>query len=201
MKRGGGPDPDALVASGRYKWAGERELMYVGGAPVFVDEVDPVPPAASPPPDATAKEPRRGKDKPGDVFLRLGLALAPLKDSIETEFLEHILIRLQQSDPPPFRSKTERRLWDRLSVRDDVVKALYEPFSLRIGPGAVYTTDIVLLTTSPEWPIECHECKGAYMREAGRVRFLSAVDRYPCFRWYLDRWIKGEWVVEEMGQK
>lgn len=52
----------------------------------------------------------------------------------------------------------------------------YEAIRLRVGGGAFYTPDFLVVTASGE--VQVHEVKG-HMREAARVRMLAVLDRYP----------------------
>lgn len=104
-----------------------------------------------------------------------------------------------------FRSKTEARYaahLDALVLRREVRDWLYEPITLTIGAalggrGARYTPDFAVWEPGSS-VLQLHEVKGAYVREAARVRFLSAAQQYPCFRWFWCVWKGGRWTIEEV---
>lgn len=104
-----------------------------------------------------------------------------------------------------FRSKTEARYaarLDALVLRKEIVRWSYEPITLTIGAelggrGARYTPDFAVWEPGSS-VLQLHEVKGAYVREAARVRFLAAAQQYHCFRWFWCVWKGGQWVIEEV---
>ena len=69
----------------------------------------------------------------------------------------------------------------------------YETMRVRIGNGAWYKPDFVVITT--EDFIELHEVKGRWM-EAARVRIRSAAKQYPEYTFIAIQRKRGEWVFE-----
>lgn len=95
---------------------------------------------------------------------------------------------------------TEAAYAQRLAIARTVApgqmgEALFEAFTLRLGPGLSYTPDFYV-------PIEVgkpeiHEVKGPYAREDAKVKFRAAVGaRANVFAFYLAELIDGTWHVE-----
>jgi hypothetical protein len=61
----------------------------------------------------------------------------------------------------------------------DIFDWAFEPIRLRLGEGAWYTPDFLVVLNTGE--IEFHEYKG-HWREAARVRIKVAASLYPYFR-------------------
>lgn len=107
---------------------------------------------------------------------------------------------------PRYRSKTEARYALRLAElerRREISNWVYEPITLTIGSGlggrgARYTPDFAV-TEYGTTVLQLHEVKGGLVREAARVRFLSAARQYPCFRWFWCVWRGGQWTIEEVS--
>ncbi len=71
----------------------------------------------------------------------------------------------------------------------------YEGLKLRIGDGAFYTPDFIVMKT--DLTLEIHEVKG-FWQEAAKVRIKVASDLYP-FKFKAIKRQKGQWVVEEFS--
>ena len=71
----------------------------------------------------------------------------------------------------------------------------YEPISFRIGAGASYCPDFVVLRANGE--LEAHECKG-FRREAAIVRIKVAARMVPWCRFVLVTRDRRGWHLEEI---
>lgn len=112
-------------------------------------------------------------------------------------------VRAQQEPAqcPRYRSKTEARYVQFLDLEvraGNVIRWLYEPLRLEIGPGARYTPDFAVWRPGCNLP-ELHEVKGGFVREAARVRFRAAVRAWPGFRWFWCVYRSRRWIVEEIS--
>ena len=96
-------------------------------------------------------------------------------------------------------NKTERDFAERLKMCQKsglIAWWSFEPWRLRLGKGAWYTPDFIVLEN--DGCLICYETKG-FWREAARVRIKVAADRYPFLRFVAARLVKGEWEFEEIG--
>lgn len=96
-----------------------------------------------------------------------------------------------------FKSKTEARFAEQLDARRKAGEILYwryEPISLRLveGERVHYTPDFMVAECDGSTTLI--EVKG-FMREAARLRFLAARERFPQFRWRLV-WARRKEFVE-----
>ena len=86
---------------------------------------------------------------------------------------------------PKFKSKAEARyaeLLERQRRAGQIESWRYEAITLRIGLGARYSPDFLVVTNDGRMRLV--EVKG-HMKEAARVRLRVAVEMYPCFTWLL----------------
>lgn len=99
----------------------------------------------------------------------------------------------------PYKSKAEQLYaWElgEKAKAHEIVAWRYEPITMVVidasGERCRYTPDFMVLlpTTEPADFIEFHEVKG-HLREAARLRFLSARERYPWFRFRMVRRLRG----------
>lgn len=67
-----------------------------------------------------------------------------------------------------------------------------QAITLRLGPDLKYTPDFLVVENEV---IECHETKGAYIREDGRAKFLAATSLFPFIKWTLAVWKDGDWSI------
>lgn len=88
-----------------------------------------------------------------------------------------------------------------LTHSPDVAEWVFEGMKFRIGKGAWYTPDF-LVVRSVSLAVEYHEVKGSWAargQQAARVRVKSAASRYPMFRFLgVTRDKRGAWVYEEI---
>jgi hypothetical protein len=99
-----------------------------------------------------------------------------------------------------YKSKAERLMAWRLQdlLKDGVIEWwAYEPFTIVVadakGDRARYTPDFLVIREDfggKEWHFI--EVKG-YLREAARVRFISARERYPFCKFTMQRFSGGVW--------
>ena len=97
-------------------------------------------------------------------------------------------------------NKTEMAWSNELEIgkrAGEIVHWGFETVKLRLAPSAWYTPDFFVVL--PSGGIEIHETKG-FMREAARVRLLTAASLYPWFVFKLVKKGKGKrgprWVVD-----
>lgn len=86
---------------------------------------------------------------------------------------------------PKFKSKAEARyaqLLERQRRAGQIESWRYEAITLRIGLGARYSPDFLVVTNDGRMRLV--EVKG-HMKEAARVRLRVAVEMYPQFSWLL----------------
>jgi len=73
----------------------------------------------------------------------------------------------------------------------------FESMKLKLASGAWYTPDFFVVLA--DGSVEFHETKG-FMREAARVRLLTAAQLYPWFRFLLiKRGERTRWDVNEIS--
>jgi hypothetical protein len=102
----------------------------------------------------------------------------------------------------PYRSKLEAEwalVLEAMKRDRQLVAYHYEPMSLRLGQGAFYMPDFLIVWHDGE--VSFDEIKGGFAREASIVRIKVAASRYPFFRFRLVRKGKrGEapWNIEEI---
>lgn len=73
----------------------------------------------------------------------------------------------------------------------------YEPVRLRLGPGALYTPDFLVVTHDGQ--LRADECKG-HWREAARVRIKVAAGLYPWIHFQaVQRQGRAGWKAERIG--
>lgn len=93
-------------------------------------------------------------------------------------------------EPPKFKSDLERDYDLVLAARmraQSIAWYGYECWKFELAPGVWFTPDFVVLSIEPiAGVVEIHETKG-WMREAARVRLLTARRLYPMFRWRVVR--------------
>lgn len=82
-----------------------------------------------------------------------------------------------------------------LVLDGEVQRWLFEPIRLRLGEGAWYTPDF--LVVFPDGFLEFHEVKG-FWREAALVRIKTAASLYPEFKFIVAKLIEGQWVLSEV---
>lgn len=111
---------------------------------------------------------------------------------------------IEEADEKPKRSDPYKSKWERLLAGqlEDAKRAggvqawFYEAVTFRLAAGsngkrgASYTPDFMVV--QKEGAIEFVEVKG-FMREAARVRFLAAREKYPMFKWRMVRKTKTGW--------
>ena len=99
-----------------------------------------------------------------------------------------------------YRSKLEEDYARRLEIllkAGQLVEWHYEPMRFRLGKGAWYTPDFVIVQAK-SMHIECHEVKG-FWREAARVRIKVAASKYTMYEFKaVTRDKKGAWEFEEL---
>ncbi len=85
-----------------------------------------------------------------------------------------------------------------LNLDNSVVRWVFEGARLRLAKGAYYTPDFLVFKENRL--IEMHETKG-FMREAARVRLLTAAELYPEFMFVLITRGKsnGMWNLEQIA--
>jgi hypothetical protein len=59
----------------------------------------------------------------------------------------------------------------------------HHPFRLRLGRGVTYQPDFLVVRL--DGVIELHEVKGGYIREKGRVKYMTAAEAFPMFQFVL----------------
>jgi hypothetical protein len=77
----------------------------------------------------------------------------------------------------------------------EILDYRYEAIKLRLADKTFYTPDFFVVCPDH---MEIHEVKGGFYREAARVRFNVAAEQFPWFRFILARYVKKEWVIEEL---
>jgi hypothetical protein len=95
---------------------------------------------------------------------------------------------------PGRMNKTEAIYAERLSADRDVLYWKFEPLKFRIAKQTNYTPDFMAVTQNEIWIIEV---KGGYEREDARLKWKTAAEMYPMFRWFIARYVKKQWHVEE----
>ena len=105
---------------------------------------------------------------------------------------------------PDRMNKTERAYADQLyalQLAKEIISYEFEGVKLRLGKGAWYTPDFLVVT--PE-RFELHEVKG-FWREAARVRIKTAAAKHPYFKFIVVKYDKpsrraiGSWKIEEIN--
>ena len=71
---------------------------------------------------------------------------------------------------------------------------MHHPFRLRLGKGVTYQPDFLVVRVDDV--IELHEVKGGYIREKGRVKYMTAAERFPWFQFVFVVGKRGEWKTE-----
>jgi hypothetical protein len=97
-----------------------------------------------------------------------------------------------------FRNKLERSYalhLDALVYAGQIRSWSYESVSFRLGEGAKFTPDFLVVL--PDDVLQVRELKG-HMREAARVRWLVAKERYPMFQWIMVRREHGQWTERKV---
>lgn len=97
---------------------------------------------------------------------------------------------------PGRMNKTEAKFAERLTNNSQVLYWQFEPLTFRLAKRTNYTPDFMAVTQDEIWIIEV---KGSYEREDARVKWKTAAEMYPMFRWFVARWIRSVWEVEEYG--
>lgn len=101
-------------------------------------------------------------------------------------------------------NKTERDYADHLyglQLAKEIISYEFEGVKLRLGKGAWYTPDFLVVT--PE-RFELHEVKG-FWREAARVRIKTAAAKHPYFKFIVIKYDKpsrraiARWKFEEIN--
>lgn len=103
-----------------------------------------------------------------------------------TEYREECLVRPVNVDQGDYDSQDEREYAAYLRVLQaagHIVRFRVKPLRFRLAKKTWYTPDFEVITHDC---IEFHEVKG-FMREAGRLRYRTAADLNPEFRWFLVR--------------
>ena len=106
--------------------------------------------------------------------------------------------RASKANTRKFKSGLEEQYAQRLHLlrcAEEIAEWAYEPMRLRIGDGAWYTPDFVVILPSGEF--EIHETKG-FMREAARVRLQAAATLHPWFQFFVVRNNGGAWQLEPL---
>lgn len=105
-------------------------------------------------------------------------------------------VRARVEVPPEYlgMNKLERRFLDeQITPRilaGEWLRWRYEDIRLRIGDGAWYTPDFYTVDIAGR--VHFHEIKG-HMREAARVRLLSAVRQFREYGWHLWTYPDRQW--------
>ncbi len=97
------------------------------------------------------------------------------------------------------KNDTERRYATNLNLRvqaGEVHTWKYEEHKLKLGDGAWYTPDFLVILA--DGTVEIHEVKGMW-REAAKVRIKVAATHHPYFRFIAIQYINGGWVRETFG--
>lgn len=95
-----------------------------------------------------------------------------------------------------YRSKLERDYALKLAqmkANGDIRDWRYEPLRLRIGRGAYYKPDFLVVRNDGVFQFE--EVKG-HWREAARVRIKVACDLFPWWGFLAITRVKGQWRIE-----
>jgi len=98
-------------------------------------------------------------------------------------------------DRSRFKSKTEVQYNSRLEIlkrAGSIIDYVYEGLKFRLGEGAVYTPDFLVVH---EDHFELHEVKG-HWREAARVRIKVAAEKFPWFTFVAVQYKSGAWIEE-----
>jgi len=94
-----------------------------------------------------------------------------------------------------YKSTTERKYAERLEIlkrAGEIVDYRYEGVKFKLGNGAVYTPDFLVVFDDH---FEIHEVKGRWM-EAARVRIKVAATQYQWFKFIAIQLKRGEWIIE-----
>jgi hypothetical protein len=94
---------------------------------------------------------------------------------------------------PGKMNKTEQEFAHKLSAMDDVLYWQFEALTFKLGHRCTYTPDFIAVTQDE---IRVYEVKGGFIREDAMVKFKSAADKFPQFRWIMAQKKRGEWKVE-----
>lgn len=60
---------------------------------------------------------------------------------------------------------------------------MHHPFRLRLARGVTYQPDFLVVRV--DGVLELHEVKGGYIREKGRVKYMTAAERFSMFQFVL----------------
>lgn len=94
-------------------------------------------------------------------------------------------------------NKTEaaysRRL-ESLKLAGEIKAWRFEALTFRLAHRCSYTPDFMVVTRSE---IQIHEVKGGYIREDALIKWKLAAELHPEFRFFLCRYVHGQWQVEE----
>lgn len=96
-------------------------------------------------------------------------------------------------------NKTEERYAQLLEGRrlaGELQRYDYEALTLRLAHDCRYTPDFFVIAASGR--IELHEVKGAHIWEDSKIKIKVAAAHFPCFRFYLAKWERGEWTIAEV---
>lgn len=96
-------------------------------------------------------------------------------------------------------NRTEEKYAELLWIRQragEVRRYWFEPFKLRLGPTTFYTPDFALWMVDDT--VEVHEVKG-FWRDDARVKFKTAAQAFPIFRFVAVQLVKGVWTFEQIA--
>ena len=103
--------------------------------------------------------------------------------------------RRAKDDP----NQTEAEYMARLALRRDLVRIEFQAFFFRLGYHCFYCPDILAVTTYDEY--EIHEIKGGHTWEDSKIKYKTAAELYPMFKWFLAEKAPkkqgGAWKVEQ----
>lgn len=94
-------------------------------------------------------------------------------------------------------NKTETAYSRRLESRrlaGEILSWRFEALTFRLAHRCNYTPDFLVITPAE---IQVHEVKGGFVREDGLIKWKMAAERHPEFRFFLCRFIRGQWRIEE----
>lgn len=106
------------------------------------------------------------------------------------------------SKPAQKMNKTETRyslILDYKASKGEILSYDFEAVNLRLGANLHYRPDFMVI--KPDGLIEFHEVKGGYIREDAAVKIKAAAARFPCFRFLLCKYEKGDWAINEIPSR
>lgn len=93
-------------------------------------------------------------------------------------------------------NKTEAEYLLRLQQLADH-QIFIQDVTFRIGIDCRYTPDFFVVVHGRQ--LQCHEVKGGFVRDDGRVKLMAAARQYPFIQWFLAQKKGGIWAVTQIG--